>query len=276
MPVALFEHILYNTPATACGRKWQPAADLQEVIDCFLLMKQPCHSSRQFIFNDGIPALVFLLNGDGTIFSAWLSAQYLERSYLPLQQAAELLVMRFTGTGAGAVLQQPLSLLRRQPYWSLEELWGEAGVSLCAALNQVSAVSGKTMLLENFVRAKRSLRERAVHTVFRRAMQLLQPADGLPSVEQLCRVLQVNYKRLERSFAGCLGITPKEYMRLQRFLHAYFHLLQTNGRDLMGTAVAHGYYDQNHFTKEFKLFTGQAPLAYLRSLRADGYQGRSY
>ena len=53
-------------------------------------------------------------------------------------------------------------------------------------------------------------------------------------------------------------------VQLHRFMHAYFELVGNEAVDLMRIAVANGYYDANHFLKDFKAYTGKTPLEYLK------------
>ncbi|MDD6211169.1 MAG: helix-turn-helix domain-containing protein [Bacteroidales bacterium] len=78
--------------------------------------------------------------------------------------------------------------------------------------------------------------------------------------------MNLSYKWLDRNFARHIGIRPKEYASLQRFIHAYFAFMEDKDSDLMDIAINSGYYDQNHFTKEFKKYTGLSPLIYRHSL----------
>jgi len=59
-----------------------------------------------------------------------------------------------------------------------------------------------------------------------------------------------------------MGLTPKEYIQLQRFISAYINLY-SKSYDLLSVALDNGYYDYNHFLKEFKDFTGKAPLKFI-------------
>ncbi|MCL3851853.1 MULTISPECIES: helix-turn-helix transcriptional regulator [Parabacteroides] len=86
---------------------------------------------------------------------------------------------------------------------------------------------------------------------------------GAVSIERLNRELGVNYKWLERNFSEKLGITPKTYISLQRFINAYVSLLEKK-EDLTDIAVNNGYSDTNHFIKDFRKYTGQTPIQYLR------------
>lgn len=94
------------------------------------------------------------------------------------------------------------------------------------------------------------------------AIEYINRNKGQISVARVTHQLGVNYKWLERNFLNHFEITPKEYIQLQRFISAYVHL-HDKSCDLHGTAIAGGYYDYNHFMKEFKDFTGKTPLEYI-------------
>ncbi|TCC99764.1 AraC family transcriptional regulator [Pedobacter frigidisoli] len=87
---------------------------------------------------------------------------------------------------------------------------------------------------------------------------------GIITVRNVSNNVGVNYKWLERNFAQHIGLLPKEYIQLQRFIHAYNELLGDKNIDLMRVAIRNGYYDSNHFLKDFKAYTGKTPRAYLK------------
>jgi len=62
-----------------------------------------------------------------------------------------------------------------------------------------------------------------------------------------------------------VGLTPKLYCRVQRFQQV-LRLLDT-GRpfDWANVALACGYYDQAHFIRDFRAFSGLSPTTYLRN-----------
>lgn len=91
----------------------------------------------------------------------------------------------------------------------------------------------------------------------------IQKAKGNIAVQELAAKFKVNYKWLERNFIRHIGITPKEFARLQRFIHTYFDCISTDKPALLDIALDNGYFDSSHFTKEFRRFTGKAPQAYL-------------
>ena len=78
------------------------------------------------------------------------------------------------------------------------------------------------------------------------------------SITEFCESSDIHYKKLERSMQKYAGYTPKSYFRLLRFNRALRKVIQP---DQSLTAVAHGcgYYDQSHFIRDFKHFTGIRP-----------------
>lgn len=274
MPVHFFKHVL---PHTQTAQSLLPSADLQQVVDRFVVVRQGKNNYRQLAFSDGIPLLVITLdtatafsiakNGEPQLLhGAWVGSAYLANTYLQqLSAAAYLLVVRFTADGFYRFCSQAVQHLRYGQLQPLTEATGNTALERCTkAIQQAATLPEKIRLAEELIRCQLKTTVTG-NACLQKAVQLQQNAKGCLPVEQLATRLNVNYKWLERNFLLYLGISPKEYARVQRFLHAYFHLLQTRGADVMGVAVHNGYYDQNHFTKEFKLFTGMPPLRYLRT-----------
>jgi AraC-like DNA-binding protein len=66
------------------------------------------------------------------------------------------------------------------------------------------------------------------------------------------------------NFREVFGTTPKRYERIRRFKAALEALAAGRG-SLADIAAAHGYYDQAHFTNDFREHAGMTPTAYLRT-----------
>nr|WP_295926929.1 helix-turn-helix transcriptional regulator [uncultured Dyadobacter sp.] len=61
------------------------------------------------------------------------------------------------------------------------------------------------------------------------------------------------------------GLSPKSLDRINRF-QASLKLINQNNLPLTAVAYHSGYFDQSHFIREFKAFTGTTPSAYLRNI----------
>lgn len=66
-----------------------------------------------------------------------------------------------------------------------------------------------------------------------------------------------------RQFKKNVGITPFEYINLQRIKHAKVYL--RGGASLVEAALSTGFYDQSHFSHYFKNYVGLSPREYVNS-----------
>jgi AraC-like DNA-binding protein len=53
---------------------------------------------------------------------------------------------------------------------------------------------------------------------------------------------------------------------MRRFLNAYIDLDSLTSKDLLQIAVDNGYYDDNHFIKDFRRFSGVPPKTYFNRI----------
>lgn len=96
---------------------------------------------------------------------------------------------------------------------------------------------------------------------------LLQDLEGVQKVATLARELNVSERQFNRIFYHVLGVSPKEYLRLHRFLNS-LQILKTQKRaKLTGVALNSGYYDQAHFIRDCRVFSGHSPRNLLRDGR---------
>ena len=86
---------------------------------------------------------------------------------------------------------------------------------------------------------------------------------GQQNIDMLAQAACLEYKQFKRIFADYIGANPKDYLRIVRFQKA-LHILQTQPKTgLTQLAYECGYYDQSHFIKDFKQFSGYTPTEYL-------------
>ncbi len=82
------------------------------------------------------------------------------------------------------------------------------------------------------------------------------------TVAELAARAAVSARHLDRLFDRYVGIAPKVVGRVLRFQGALRALMRDPGCSLAALAVAWGYYDQAHFVKDFKRFSGGVPRGY--------------
>lgn len=100
------------------------------------------------------------------------------------------------------------------------------------------------------------------HATFVRALDTLRASGGRASVADLADAAGVSERQVERLYARHLGIPPKMVGRVVRFQGALRSLMADPGCPLGEIAAGAGYYDQAHFIRDFRLFSGGVPRGY--------------
>ncbi|MEO9482201.1 MAG: helix-turn-helix transcriptional regulator [Ekhidna sp.] len=84
---------------------------------------------------------------------------------------------------------------------------------------------------------------------------------GMIDIDQMASNVCLSTRQLERLFKKVVGLTPKFYCRIIRFNYI-FEVMKDHNDSWIRTALQSGYFDQSHFIKNFKEFTGEEPSNY--------------
>jgi AraC-like DNA-binding protein len=91
--------------------------------------------------------------------------------------------------------------------------------------------------------------------------QHIMANSGLLKTRELAAQLYLCPKQTERKFYQYTGFSPKQFSRIVRFEKSIL-AMYSRGDKLSSVAHELGYYDQSHFIKDFKEFSGKNPTAY--------------
>lgn len=80
----------------------------------------------------------------------------------------------------------------------------------------------------------------------------------------------VGTRRLQQRFKEEIGISPKLFLRTLRINGVIEQMLKQPKQSLTQLAFDFNYFDQTHFIKDFKQFTGLNPNKFLKSINPDG------
>jgi len=79
------------------------------------------------------------------------------------------------------------------------------------------------------------------------------------SVQSLVQKTNISHRTLNRKFHSHIGLSPKEYVRISRFLYSLSSIKQNPETNFTEIAHENGYYDQAHFIHDFREYTGITP-----------------
>jgi len=139
-----------------------------------------------------------------------------------------------------------------------DAMWGQEVRMLRDELHTTQSMPHRSRLIQDFLVAKlRRHGKESVEGLVRGVWSRRERSRIGP----LCRELGVTERRLERTFAAALGVTPKQFIRLTRFLRACRLIRHGHQPTLAQAAHEAGYYDQAHCIAEFRAFAGMTPRA---------------
>lgn len=84
------------------------------------------------------------------------------------------------------------------------------------------------------------------------------------SLNQLASTLNVSQRYLQKTFLERVGMTQKQFLRMIRFQQTLLQMSKGGGWNFTKLTYDNDYYDQSHFVKEFKSFTGLSPSEFVK------------
>lgn len=142
---------------------------------------------------------------------------------------------------------------------SLEDLWGAEAAALRDRILEAATPAEKFRLVERALLAR--ARGLSRHPAVAFALRELRRHRTVASVTEQIGYSQRHFIQL---FRQEVGLTPKLYGRIQRFQNALRRIAREPERvDWTEVALSCGYFDQAHFNRDFRAFSGLSPSAYL-------------
>ncbi|MFJ3981287.1 helix-turn-helix domain-containing protein [Streptomyces fungicidicus] len=169
--------------------------------------------------------------------------------------------VHFKPWGLAPFLPVPAAELCDRPA-TVEQVWGQSAI---AELRDRLALAGTPhemlMLLEEGL--MRRLREREGLELVRRTSNVIAATRGAVAISDLGVAAGVSSTLLAKRFKEVIGVTPKRVARSYRFTAATLAIDVAAPIDWGHVAAEAGYFDQAHFGREFREFTGLTPTRYV-------------
>lgn len=173
--------------------------------------------------------------------------------------------VEFHPGGARAFFRDPLDRLRDVDT-DLDDLGATAPRRLRERMLESGSAQGRIALLQEWLLDR--FEEAALPGLVTHALTGLQQVPRMHSVSALASYTGVSVRRLSSLFRENVGVSPKRFLRLQRFAEV---IASTHARgDINWSAVAAdcGFHDQSHLVHEFREFSGIAPGTWLSTVGA--------
>jgi AraC-like DNA-binding protein len=142
------------------------------------------------------------------------------------------------------------------------DLMGSSLKTLYARLLDINDLGKRIALLEEYLWSRLVLFEKK-HSKLNFIGQIVHSLynSGNEKIEAISVRNNISARYLNMLFSQYTGLPPKLFCKINRFQHS-LNLVNTNEQNLTTIAYEAGYFDQSHFIKEFKAFTGITPNSF--------------
>ncbi|WP_199118509.1 helix-turn-helix domain-containing protein [Pedobacter sp. ASV28] len=248
---------------------FEPHPNLSSYVKCYWSLEslKTENPQRQIIIPDGCMEMVFHY---GDLYRQYISSgkSIIQPRCFVIGQLTQPLEIEPTGqTGIFSVRFHPegftpfasLSIREMENRAiDLEKLFGADGLEIDKRILSANSTAARIQAIETFLTARLTTSE-SIDRMVKSTVDTILTANGQLSINELSAQANINRRQLERKFAAHIGLSPKQLSKIIR-LQATLKLLLDNKSSKLTTLAYQGeYYDQAHFIKDFKEFTGQTP-----------------
>lgn len=235
----------------------------------------PCMDlkSNQPLFNDGLPSLIFMPRKSDTVYlkekgemlkfkSSWICCGVIKDTHWEVPKDLEyILVLRFKPSSFYSIFNINPSVFHSKPIHNLEDIMDENWMQVFDKMFERKKISQRISFLDDALSTCPT--NDCFPHILSTAMEY-EERRGDTTVSDVLHQLgkRVNSKWLYRNFVKYVGIPPKKYISLQRFIYTYGDYKENRSDDIFNVALHSGYYDYNHFFKDFKRYIGISPSNY--------------
>lgn len=178
-------------------------------------------------------------------------------SIIDTREQVAVMGVIFRPAGAAAFFRERMDLLTNRCV-NLEDLVGvrEAGL-LRERLLEAEGAGARLQELLGWLQGRQQPSP-ALHAVTH-VLEALRRDPDVAALADCARDTGLSPRSLRERFRQCVGLSPKRYLRLQRFHRLLACAGAADERDWADLAAACGYFDQAHLSHEFREFSGFTP-----------------
>ena len=248
---------------------FEPNSELAEFVKCYWTLESKKNKAPKIntIVPDGTMKLIFhygdlyknhLDNGESFILPKCFLIGQLTRPFIvePLGITGSF-VVRFHPNGFLPFTTIPIKEMENTAV-PLEKLFGKDGQEIGANILKAKSTSERIELIEIFL-LNRLTDRKNIDDIVKSTVEAILTANGQLSVNELSKRNNINRRQLTRKFSSTIGLSPKQLSKTIRLQNALKSFTTNNNKSLTELAYENEYYDQAHFIKEFKEFTGLTP-----------------
>lgn len=242
---------------------YTPCEILKPYIRCFAV-QEAAHSGIYKVLPDTSPVIGFQYKGalswlqdEREIRLASSGITGLRDVYRAFKNSPDIgtILVFFKEGGAAAFFREPLHEFFGESAALRDFIPGPEIQEVEARLHEAKSDPMRIRIIEKFLISRLSSLE--PDKLVNAALRLIHASKGSIRISELAGSLHISRSPLEKRFRKAVGASPKKFasiVRLKCLIESF-----RDGASPAELGNAAGYYDQSHFIKQFKVFTGETP-----------------
>lgn len=253
---------------------FDPHPDLASLVKCYWTLEVPADSDapKQRVIPDGCIEMYFILGDDVKRYTsdsefivqprAMVFGQVTKPYYVQPTGYVNTFAVRFYPYGFANFINLPLHDLADKETQLHKLFEQQSSKNLEQQIFSSNSTKERISIIEEFLLGRLD-DQSTIDKIVESTINALTKSKGKESIKNLVKDDLSLRRSLERKFARQVGISPKQLSKIIRLQAALKMILNKQGEKLTQIAYESEYYDQAHFIKDFKEFTGTNPSDYL-------------
>lgn len=251
----------------------RPAAALASYVKSYYTLQcEPGTSVVDQAFATGCIEVMFTLRGapwqtqtNGAFTPAShieLWGQIVQPLTFRMEGQSDIFGIRFSPAAAAFLLNEEIHAFNNQVL-DLAGVLGHSIEELHARLQEAPSTAARIELADTYLLQKLSTHSKIlprIHLV-QQVMNEMTGKDFFDNIDRVAERYGISSRYLQKIFQHYTGLTPKLYAKIHRFQNSLL-LIGKGNQSLTAIAYECGYFDQSHFIREFKSFTGIVPSGF--------------
>jgi AraC-like DNA-binding protein len=173
---------------------------------------------------------------------------------------SKMLVVQFKPIGACCFLQEPLHCYTNQ-YIKLDQVYHKEADETWEQLKEAVSLQQQYSIVEKFL-FNRLIKQKEPNKKLIATIELLFSKENTFSVDEICKQLNISRKHLNHLSKEYAGVSTKTLSSLNRFQNILKAISRAPAEKLTALGYEMEYFDQAHFSNDFKRFSGLSPSEY--------------
>lgn len=269
-----YSELNYLCYPTMHYQEFKPSDQLRPYVKCYYAYDSSSDKAfEDTVFPSGSMEIIFNLGtgtwgtaADNQFFTTTPPIEFWGQIIKPLvvrsQGKNTMLGIRFYPHAVACFLEENIEQFNNRVVDPCD-LMGNDLRDLHTSLQELPAWDLRVSSIEAFLIRRLSRNDKRHHriAVVNGIMQELKRDDFFDNIENIAGRYGITSRYLQKLFLQYTGLTPKLYSKINRFQNS---LAMITKSEASLTAIAYdcGYFDQSHFIRDFKSFTGLTPSSY--------------